>query len=105
VLLEEPMPLGSTFGIILTRGHQHDALVLRHWVQKPFAFLGMIGSQRKKRLIFSHFIEEKIAREEQLNRVACPVGLDIQAVSVPEIAVSILAQLVQKRAALAAQAA
>ena len=62
-LLEEPMPSGPAFGIILTRGHQHDALVLRHWVGKPFAFLGMIGSQRKKRLIFEHFVEEGIATE------------------------------------------
>lgn len=98
VLLREPMPPEPVFGIILTRGHQHDAMVLKHWVTKPFAFLGMIGSQRKKRLIFSHFIDEKIATEAQLGNVACPVGLDIQAVSVAEIAVSIVAQLVQKRA-------
>ena len=38
------------------------------------------------------------ATEEQLARVACPIGLDIQSQSVPEIAVSILAQLIQKRA-------
>jgi xanthine dehydrogenase accessory factor len=58
----------------------------------------MVGSRRKKRLIFSQFIEEGLASEEQLSRVACPVGLDIQSVTVPEIAVSIVAQLVQKRA-------
>ena len=60
----------------------------------------MIGSKRKKRIIFSHFVEESVATAEQLNAVACPVGLDIDAVSVQEIAVSIAAQLVQKRAAL-----
>ena len=99
-LLREKTPLLPSFGLILTRGHQHDAMVLRNWVHRPFAFLGMIGSQRKKRLIFSRFIEEKIATEEELGRVFCPVGLDIQAVSVREIAVSIIAQLIQKRAAL-----
>ncbi|MDB6030766.1 MAG: hypothetical protein JWM16_1104 [Verrucomicrobiales bacterium] len=104
-LLAEPMPVAPAFGLILTRGHQHDAMVLQSWVQKPFAFLGMIGSQRKKRLIFSHFIEEKIATEAQLSQVACPVGLDIQAASVPEIAISIIAQLVQNRAALASTTA
>ena len=35
------------FGLIVTRGHQHDALVLRGWIHQPFAFLGMIGSRRK----------------------------------------------------------
>jgi xanthine dehydrogenase accessory factor len=95
-LLEEPMPERPTFGLVVTRGHQHDALVLRAWVNRPFAFLGMIGSRRKRRLIFTQFIEEKIATEERLEQVACPVGIDIQAVSVPEIAGSVVAPLVQK---------
>ncbi|MBI2926690.1 MAG: XdhC family protein [Verrucomicrobia bacterium] len=99
-LLAEALPPRPAFGLIVTRGHQHDALVLRHWIQRPFAFLGMIGSSRKKRLIFSQFVEDKLATEEQLAKVACPVGLDICAVSPHEIAVSILAQYVQKRAEL-----
>ncbi|MCI0746478.1 MAG: XdhC family protein [Verrucomicrobia subdivision 3 bacterium] len=100
-LLAEPLPPRPTFGLIVTRGHQHDALVLKEWIQRPFAFLGMIGSSRKKRLIFNRFVEERIATEEQLDRVACPVGLAIDATSVQEIAVSIMAQYVQQRAALA----
>jgi xanthine dehydrogenase accessory factor len=99
-LLTEPISSRPTFGLVVTRGHQHDALVLREWVKRPFAFLGMIGSHRKKRLIFSQFIEEKIATEEELSRVACPVGLDINSVTVPEIALSVMAQFVQKRAEL-----
>jgi xanthine dehydrogenase accessory factor len=99
-LLDEPMPPQPVFGLIVTRGHQHDALVLANWVHRSFAFLGMIGSRRKKRLIFSQFVEDRIASEEQLAKVVCPVGIDIQAVSVPEIAVSVMAQFVQKRAEL-----
>jgi xanthine dehydrogenase accessory factor len=99
-LLQEPLPVRPTFGLIVTRGHQHDALVLREWVGRPFAFLGMIGSSRKKRLIFNRFLEEKLATEEQLNHVMCPVGLPIEAVSVHEIALSIMAQLVQVRASV-----
>src|SRR6185503_11707739 len=102
-LLIEPLPRRPTFGLIVTRGHQHDALVLRDWVQRPFAFLGLIGSKRKRRLIFEQFVRDGIATEAQLAKVACPVGLDIQAVSVPEIAVSVMAQLIQRRAALAPQ--
>lgn len=98
-LLAEPLPHRPTFGLIVTRGHQHDALVLREWINRPFAFLGMIGSSRKKRLIFNRFVEERIATPEQLNRVACPVGVSIEAVSVHEIAVSIMAQYVHERAA------
>jgi xanthine dehydrogenase accessory factor len=100
-LLKEPFPTRPVFGLIVTRGHQRDALVLREWVHRPFEFLGMIGSRRKKRLIFDQFIEDGIASEEQLAKVMCPVGLDIQAVSVPEIAVSVLAQLIQRRSEVA----
>lgn len=97
-LLAEPLPAQPTLGLIVTRGHQHDAMALRHWIQRPFVFLGMIGSRRKKRLIFDQFIADGLATAEQLARVACPVGLEIMAQSVPEIALSIAAQLVQQRA-------
>src|SRR6185503_2385350 len=97
-LLREPLPRKPTFGLVVTRGHQRDALVLAKWIQQPFAFLGMIGSRRKARLIFSQFMEEKIATKEQIAKVACPVGVDIDSKTVPEIAISILAQYIQKRA-------
>jgi len=97
-LLRESMPEKPAFGLVVTRGHQRDALVLREWIQRPFEFLGMIGSRRKRRLIFDQFLRDHLATPEQLAQVACPVGLDIQAVSVPEIGVSIVAQLVQQRA-------
>ncbi|MFO1497615.1 MAG: XdhC family protein [Verrucomicrobiota bacterium] len=96
-LLGIPLPNRPTFGLIVTRGHQHDARVLRHWLQQPFAFLGMIGSQRKKRLIFDQFLAEGLATSDQLARVACPVGLEILSQSVDEIALSIMAQIVRLR--------
>jgi xanthine dehydrogenase accessory factor len=99
-LLQEPLPARPTFGLIVTRGHQHDALVLRHWIQRPFAFLGMIGSRRKARIIFEQFKAEGLATAEQLAQVACPVGLEIESQTVPEIAVSIVGQYIQKRALL-----
>jgi xanthine dehydrogenase accessory factor len=99
-ILREPLPSTPTFALIVTRGHQHDALVLREWIHHPFVFLGMIGSKRKWRIISSQFAQDGIATEEQLARVECPVGLDIDAVSVNEIAVSIAARLVQRRAEL-----
>ena len=85
------------FGLVVTRGHQHDALVLSEWVRFPFAFLGMIGSRRKARIMREQFIKQNLATPEQFDRIACPVGLDIAAVGTHEIAVSVLAQLIQRR--------
>lgn len=98
-LLREPWPETPVFGLIVTRGHQRDALVLSRWVGQPFVFLGMIGSSRKRRLIYEQLRSDRIATDEQLARVACPVGLDLGSESVAEIAVSIVAQLIQQRAA------
>ena len=99
-LLKIVPPAGPAFGVVVTRGHQHDALVLSEWVRFPFAFLGMIGSRRKARIMREQFIKQKIATPEQFDRIACPVGLDIAAVGTHEIAVSVIAQLIQRRAGL-----
>ena len=99
-LMAVPLPAVPTFGLIVTRGHRHDALVLKEWIHRPLVFVGMIGSARKARTIFDHFLEEKLATPEQLQRVACPVGIKIRSRSVMEIAVSIVAQFIEKRAEL-----
>jgi len=96
IIPETPPP--GTFGLIVTRGHQHDALVLRHWIQKPFTFLAMIGSKRKWRIISDQFIADGFTTSAALEAVACPAGVDIDAISPAEIGVSVAAQLVQKRA-------
>src|SRR6266481_3464305 len=99
-LSAESLPDVPSFALIVTRGHRHDALVLKDWIHKPFLFIGMIGSSRKARTIFEHFKEEKIATAEELQRVVCPVGIKIRSQSVPEIAVSIMAKFIDKRAEL-----
>lgn len=102
-LCAAPLPATPTFGLIVTRGHQHDALVLETWIHRPFAFLGMIGSTRKARTITEHFLSRKLATPEEIARVACPVGLRIRSRSVMEIAVDILAQYIDRRAAVLAE--
>jgi len=97
-LLQDLLPPQPAYGLIVTRGHQHDALVLTEWIHRPFVFLGMIGSRRKARIIREQFVRQKIASAQEMDKVACPVGVDIRAQSTQEIGVSILAQYIQKRA-------
>lgn len=97
-ILPQPFAATPTFGLIVTRGHKHDALVLESWIHRPFQFLGMIGSARKARTIAEHFVRQKIATAEQVARVACPVGLRIKSQTVMEIAVDIMAQYIDLRA-------
>src|SRR5208283_2122152 len=37
-LLALPLPAAPSFGLIVTRGHRHDALVLKEWIHWPFLF-------------------------------------------------------------------
>jgi xanthine dehydrogenase accessory factor len=87
---------GDTFCIIVTRGHNHDETALFHVVEKPARYIGMIGSKRKIRLIFDDLRRMGVA-DELLARVHAPIGFDIGSQTVPEIAVSIVAELIACR--------
>jgi len=84
--------------VIVTRGHGGDQAILRQALRQRPGYIGMIGSSRKRGLIFNQLIVEGFT-EEDLARVTCPVGLPIGAETPEEIAVSIAAQLVATRAA------
>ena len=91
-------PVGAdTFIVIVTRGHKHDAETLGACIHAPAAYIGMIGSRRKVALIRKNFMENGIATAKEFSRVFAPIGLDIAAVTVPEIASSIVAQLIAVR--------
>ena len=85
-----------TYVVIVTRGHQHDESALHSVVESDARYIGLIGSRRKIKLIFDDLLEEGIPIEK-LQRVFAPIGLDINSKTVPEIAVSIVSQLIQVR--------
>ncbi|MFQ6132262.1 MAG: XdhC family protein [Armatimonadota bacterium] len=87
----------DTYIVLVTRGHRHDTEALAACIHAPAAYIGMIGSKRKVALVRRQFLESGLATEEELDRVFAPIGLDIGAETVPEIATSIAAQLVAVR--------
>jgi len=86
----------SSYIVIVTRGHQHDELVLEWAVGTPARYIGMIGSKTKVKTIYSHLLARAISKE-QLDRVHSPIGLEIEAQTPEEIAVSILAEVIKVR--------
>jgi len=86
----------STYCLIVTRGHNHDEEALFHLADRGAAYVGMIGSRRKIKLIFDDLLAEGVSHEA-LARVYAPVGFEIGSQTVPEIAVSIAAELVAHR--------
>ena len=86
----------QTYALIVTRGHGHDQEALFHLAPTRAPYVGLIGSRRKIRLIFDALREQGIA-ESDLARVAAPVGIDIGSQTIPEIAISIVAELIARR--------
>lgn len=87
----------DTYVVLVTRGHRQDAEALAACLRKPVAYLGMIGSRRKVAMLRKDFVESGRATAAELDHVYAPIGLDIGAVTVPEIATSIVAQLISVR--------
>jgi xanthine dehydrogenase accessory factor len=85
-----------TYCLIVTRGHNHDEEALYHLAETGAAYVGMIGSRRKIKLIFDDLLAEGISREA-LERVYAPLGIDIGSQTVAEISVSIVAELIAHR--------
>lgn len=93
---DEIEPDENSYIIIVTRGHGGDLEVLRNAIKQPSAYIGMIGSRRKNRLLYDKLMEEGVT-EQQLASVHAPIGIDIGAETPEEIAISIAAQIVAHR--------
>lgn len=83
--------------VLVSKGHRPDAEALEACIHDRVAYLGMIGSERKIRLMRRDFLERGLATENEFDRVVAPIGVDLGAVTVPEIGVSIAAQLIAAR--------
>lgn len=88
----------ESFVLSLTKGHATDRPVLREVLRRysDVPFVGVIGSAAKRAVLLRELREDGI-REELLEKMVCPVGLPIGENDPAEIAVSIVAQLLQQR--------
>lgn len=93
--LEIPLD-ANTFVVIITRGHLHDHQLLRQVLPQQVRYIGMIGSRHKREVVFKALRREGFS-EDQIKTVHAPIGLPINAQTPEEIAVSIVAELIQVR--------
>jgi xanthine dehydrogenase accessory factor len=87
----------DTYLVSVTTGYAADARVLTAIARKPLAYIGMIGSTRKVAMVKKELIASGIFSKEEFEKIYAPVGLPIGAYTVPEIATSILAELIAVR--------
>jgi xanthine dehydrogenase accessory factor len=83
----------NTFVVIATR-HKYDEEALKAVVNSNAAYIGMVGSKTRVKLIFQKLTEEGIPMKK-LKRVHAPIGLDIGAQTPEEIAVSVMAEIIR----------
>jgi xanthine dehydrogenase accessory factor len=93
-VLDQGLDTGrDVHAVLLNRDFHADIATLDVLCRRPARFLGMMGSRRRIREVFEALPQHAAA----LQRLQAPVGLEIHAETPHEIAVSILAQLIQVR--------
>lgn len=84
----------DTYFVIVTRGHRYDVACLKAIIQKESAYIGMIGSKVRVKKVKELLIKDGF-KSQQLDNVYSPIGLKIGARTPEEIAVSIMAEIIQ----------
>ncbi|PJJ29401.1 XdhC family protein [Lacrimispora celerecrescens] len=92
--LQEIEGTAGHYFIIVTRGHRYDQDCLSQIIGKKNAYIGMIGSKVRVKLVKDFLADEGISRE-LLDQVFTPIGLKINAQTPEEIAVAIMAEIIQ----------
>lgn len=83
----------ADYVLVATRGHQHDFELMRWLLNLKLDYLSLMSSKKKWQLLSEALIKDGFS-EGQIQNVHSPVGLDIGSETVPEIAVSIISEIV-----------
>jgi xanthine dehydrogenase accessory factor len=87
---------GRSMVVVATQGHDDEDVLERAVAARP-AYLGLVGSRRRGATVLGYLADRGVP-QDQLDRVRVPAGLDLGRTTHQEIAVAILAELVQLRA-------
>jgi xanthine dehydrogenase accessory factor len=85
-----------TYIVLTTRGSDVDVEGLPALLETPAAYIGVIGSRRRWETTKKHLITTGI-NKKLLDRVHSPIGLELNAETPEEIAVSIMAEIIMLR--------
>ncbi len=83
----------ADYVLVATRGHQHDFELMRWLLNIKLDYLGLISSKKKWQLLSQALVKGGFT-QQQIDKVHSPVGLDIGSETVPEITISIIAEIV-----------
>lgn len=93
----ESLALDATTSIVLlAHDYKYEVPVLKRALAADVLYIGLLGSRRRGRAILD-LLRERGVEERQLRRIHVPIGLDLGAQTAPEIALSILAEILAVR--------
>ena len=99
--ISDYMTIGENdYVCVMTRGHAYDTVVQAQVLRCRPAYCGVIGSAMKAAGVRKTLKEEYGLAEEELDLVTTPIGLNIKGETPAEIAISIAAQMILRRADL-----
>ena len=103
ILVEEPADVLAKINInkvsylvIACRGHLEDQQTLIEALKTPAFYIGLLGSKKKVKTVFANIVKEGVA-EESLKRIHAPIGVPIATDTPEDIAISIMAEIVDIR--------
>lgn len=86
----------NAYYVVITPDHKADLQCVRTILPTPYSYLGMIGSKHKVAATFENLRKGGFS-EDAIQTICAPIGLSIGAVTPAEIAISILAEVIQKK--------
>lgn len=84
----------NSFYAVVTPGHQDDYTCVKQILNSSYTYLGMIGSRAKIAATYDRLLSDGFSKA-QLDSIHAPIGLPIRAVTPGEIAISILAEMIE----------
>jgi xanthine dehydrogenase accessory factor len=79
--------------VLVTRGHQHDIIILQELLGCEAAYVGMVGSRRRISGVFSQL--HKQYPKKAFDNIYAPIGLDLGGQTPEEIAIGIIAEILK----------
>jgi xanthine dehydrogenase accessory factor len=83
----------ASFIVVATQGEQ-DELALEQALSKTSAYIGFVSSRKKKAQVMDYLLQSGLDKNK-LDRIHSPAGLDINAKTPEQVAISILAEIIQ----------
>lgn len=95
VKIDKLVPSGiNKYVVLMSFGYRTDKIILNGLLVNKYAYLGMMGSKAKVDTLYKELLSEGVSKD-LLDKIYSPIGLPISSKTPNEIAISILAEIIQ----------